>query len=84
MPSAASLKTLRVIARKDQGTKPMTGFGDPLFNPSQENSGDKRSATEPGAVKSAARGVTNAAYTDFWQGAGVDRARLARSVAATA
>jgi CHAT domain-containing protein len=53
----------------------MTGFGDPLFNPSQEGSGDKR-----GAIKSAARGVTNAAYTDFWKGAGVDRARLAQAL----
>lgn len=58
----------------------MTGFGDPLFNPSQENSGDKRGATKPGTIKSAARGVTNAAYTDFWQGAGVDRARLAQAL----
>ena len=81
LPSVASLKTLRAIARKDQTTKPMTGFGDPLFNPLQDNSGDKRSAAKPSAVKpaaikSAARGVTSLAYTDFWQGAGVDRAKL--------
>ena len=78
LPSAASLKTLRVLARKDQSIKPMTGFGDPLFNPLQDNSGDKRSAAKPAAIKSAGRGVTNVAYTDFWQGAGVDRARLSR------
>jgi hypothetical protein len=41
LPSAASLKALRVFARKEQSTKPMTGFGDPLFNPS-EAGGDKR------------------------------------------
>jgi CHAT domain-containing protein len=76
LPSAASLKALRVFARKAQSTKPMTGFGDPLFNPSQAG-GDKRTA----AIKPAARGVTNAAYTDFWQGAGVDRARLADALA---
>ena len=35
LPSVASLKALRAFARKDQGTKPMIGFGDPLFNPSQ-------------------------------------------------
>ena len=80
LPSVASLKTLRVYARKEQGTKPMTGFGDPQFSPSQEGAGDKRGAAKPGAVKSAARGVTNAAYTDFWQGAGVDRARLAQAL----
>ena len=75
LPSVVSLKTLRVSARREQSTKPMTGFGDPLFNPSQEGSGDKR-----GAIKSAARGVTNVAYTDFWKGAGVDRARLAQAL----
>jgi CHAT domain-containing protein/Tfp pilus assembly protein PilF len=79
LPSVVSLKTLRVSARKEQGAKPMTGFGDPLFNPSREGSGDKRAA-KPGAVKSAARGVTNVAYTDFWKGAGVDRARLAQAL----
>lgn len=81
LPSAASLKTLRVIARKDPTTKPMTGFGDPLFNPLQGGAGDRRAAAKPGAIKSAARGVTNAAYTDFWQGAGVDRARLSQVLA---
>ena len=72
LPSVASLKSLRAFARKDHGVKPMTGFGDPLFNPAQAGSGDKRAAT-----KTAARGVTNAAYTDFWRGAGVDRGKLA-------
>src|ERR1700675_4417721 len=81
LPSVGSLKTLRVFARKDQGIKdqgikPMTGFGDPLFNPAQEkSSGDKR-----GATKSASRSVTAAAYTDFWQGAGVDRGMLAQAL----
>ncbi len=84
LPSVASLKTLRVVARKDQTTKPMTGFGDPLFNPLQDSSGDKRGAAKPAAIKSAARGVTNVAYTDFWQGAGVDRARLSQRAVATA
>lgn len=78
LPSVASLKALRSIARKDQTTKPMTGFGDPLFNPLQDNSGDKRGAERPGAIKSAARGVTSLAYTDFWQGAGVDRTKLSQ------
>nr|MBA2400173.1 CHAT domain-containing protein [Bradyrhizobium sp.] len=78
LPSVASLKTLRVLARRDQTTKPMTGFGDPLFNPSQDHRDDRRSAAKPAAIKSAGRGVTNAAYTDFWQGAGVDRTRLSR------
>ena len=35
LPSVASLKALRVFARKGQGTKPMIGFGDPVFAPDQ-------------------------------------------------
>ena len=83
LPSVVSLKSLRAFARKEQGAKPMTGFGDPLFDPSQEGSGDKRAA-KPGAVKSAARGVTSVAYTDFWRGAGVDRAQAGAGAAAIA
>jgi CHAT domain-containing protein len=75
LPSVASLKSLRAFARKDQGIKPMTGFGDPLFNPAQEGNADRRAA-----IKSAARGLTSAAYTDFWTGAGVDRAKLAQAL----
>jgi CHAT domain-containing protein/Tfp pilus assembly protein PilF len=78
LPSVSSLKALRAFARRDRGIRPMTGFGDPLFNPAPENSGDKRGG--PGTTKSAARGLATAAYTDFWQGAGVDRARLAQSL----
>jgi CHAT domain-containing protein/Tfp pilus assembly protein PilF len=71
LPSAASLKALRVFAaRSEQSTKPMTGFGDPIFNP----------AVKPGdggrPTRTAARSLATGAYTDFWQGAGVDRARL--------
>lgn len=75
LPSAASLKTLRVLARKQESTKPMTGFGDPLFNPGAKPSDGQRS------TKTAARGLATGAYTDFWQGAGVDRARLAGALA---
>src|SRR5262249_41897420 len=35
LPSVASLKALRVFARKGQGMKPMIGFGDPAFAPNQ-------------------------------------------------
>jgi CHAT domain-containing protein len=63
----SSLKALRGFARRDQAVKPMTGFGDPVFNPAREG-GEKRTAS---------RSVTTAAYTDFWHGAGVDRSSLA-------
>jgi CHAT domain-containing protein len=75
LPSVSSLKSLRAFARRDQAVKPMTGFGDPLFNPAQQGNMDKRAAN-----KSASRSVTNIAYTDFWQGLGVDRARLAQAL----
>jgi CHAT domain-containing protein len=71
LPSVASLKALRVFARKGQGTKPMIGFGDPVFATHQ-------AAVPAGqgtaAVKIAAR---TRAYSDYWRGASVDRARLA-------
>jgi CHAT domain-containing protein/Tfp pilus assembly protein PilF len=70
LPSAASLKALRVFARKEQSTKPMTGFGDPIFNPAAKPGDGNR------PTRTAARSLASAAYTDFWQGAGVDRARL--------
>ena len=76
LPSVVSLKSLRAFARKDQSIKPMTGFGDPLFNPGQERPADRRA---PG-VKIAARSIAAIAYTEFWHGAGVDRARLAQAL----
>ncbi|MBR0826518.1 CHAT domain-containing protein [Bradyrhizobium manausense] len=75
LPSVVSLKSLRAFARRDQSVKPMTGFGDPLFNPAQEAPADRRATG-----KVAARGVATIAYTDFWRGAGVDRARLAQAL----
>ena len=67
LPSVSSLKALRGFTRKDQAIKTMTGFGDPVFNPAEAGS-EKRTA---------GRSVTSAAYSDFWQGAGVDRGKLA-------
>jgi CHAT domain-containing protein/Tfp pilus assembly protein PilF len=70
LPSVASLKALRSFTRRDQAAKPMTGFGDPLFNPG-EGGGEKRMTS---------RSLTSAAYTDFWRGAGVDRKMLAAAL----
>lgn len=76
LPSVVSLKSLRAFARRDQGVKPMTGFGDPVFNPALEGQGDRRAARG----KVAARNIATVAYSDFWRGAGVDRARLAQAL----
>jgi CHAT domain-containing protein len=78
LPSVASLKALRAFARNAPSNKPMTGFGDPLFNPSQDGAGDDRAASKPKNL--ASRALVMSAYTDFWQGAGVDRARLAAAL----
>lgn len=75
LPSATSLKALRVFARKEESTRPMTGFGDPLFNPALRSGDGRRTA------RTAARSLATGAYTDFWQGAGVDRARLSEALA---
>jgi CHAT domain-containing protein/Tfp pilus assembly protein PilF len=76
LPSVVSLKSLRAFARKDEGVKPMTGFGDPVFNPAEGGPSDRRAA----GGKIAARSIATSAYTDFWRGAGVDRARLAQAL----
>lgn len=76
LPSVISLKSLRAFARRDQGAKPMTGFGDPIFNPAAEGPADRRAA----GGKVAARSIATIAYTDFWRGAGVDRAQLAKAL----
>ena len=71
LPSVASLKALRVFAQKGQAAKPMIGFGDPVFDP------DERKA--PAAQRAASRSAAKTrAYTDFWQGAGVDPRRSSR------
>ncbi len=70
LPSVASLKALRGFVQRDQAIRPMTGFGDPIFNPA-EGDADKR------AARTASRSLARIAYTDFWRGVGVDRGKLA-------
>ena len=70
LPSVASLKALRVFARKEQGIKPLIGFGDPVFRDESAPSGTQRFAVKRTAAKTRA-------YTDYWRGAGVDRDKLA-------
>jgi CHAT domain-containing protein len=72
LPSVASLKALRVFARKDLGTKPMVGFGDPIFG--------LEAAPEVPQRTAVARAVVTRAYTDYWQGAGIDRSKLAQAL----
>jgi CHAT domain-containing protein len=132
LPSVANLKALRVLARKSQATKPMIGFGDPVFARDQTAARvvyaveavaaaakeDKQpvsynpraiqtirffnpdpplsiaaaaraaistlsDAVEPDSVVRRARppAARTRAYSDYWHGASVDRARLADALA---
>jgi len=72
LPSVASLKALRVFARRDLGAKPMVGFGDPVFGPEPPAPAGQRAA--------ARRNLTQRNYADFWQGVGVDRSKLSHAL----
>jgi CHAT domain-containing protein/Tfp pilus assembly protein PilF len=72
LPSVASLKALRLFVRKAEGTKAMIGFGDPVFDPAER----ARALAERQATKSRAAVMTRA-YSEFWQGASLDRKKLA-------
>jgi len=74
LSSVAGLKALRVYARKDQATKPMIGFGDPIFDPAER--------AKALAERRVARGRVAAtrAYNEVWQGASLDRAKLTQAL----
>ena len=75
LPSVTSLKALRVFALKDQATKPLVGFGDPVFDPSER----ARALEERRRAKSRVAANTRA-YSEFWQGAAIDRTKLAQAL----
>jgi len=74
LPSVASLKALRVLARTGQGAKPMIGFGDPVF------ASDKAAAPAGQRTETVEIAAKTRAYSEFWRGASVDRARLAEAL----
>jgi CHAT domain-containing protein/Tfp pilus assembly protein PilF len=95
VPSVSALKALRVFAAKDQATKPIVGFGDPVFDPGTAPApapGGQRAAAKTKAkpvktanaarpVKTASRSAgTTRSYSDFWQGASVDPALLGQAL----
>jgi CHAT domain-containing protein len=45
-----------------------------------DGAGDNRAAGKPAAAKLASRALVTSAYTYFWQGAGVDRTKLAQAL----
>jgi CHAT domain-containing protein len=75
LPSIASLKALRALALKNQASKPLVGFGDPIFNPAAGSVGQSRAT-----AKIAARSLNTRSYTEYWQGAAIDRSKLAQDL----
>jgi len=75
MPSVASLKALRLLGVKDRASKPMIGFGNPVFNAAAAAAAEQR-----GVRKAASRSLETGSYTNFWQGAGVNRSELGQSL----
>jgi CHAT domain-containing protein len=75
LPSVASLQALQVFVRREQGTKPMVGFGDPVFDPAERAKALAERRRRGRTVVAKARG-----YSEFWQGVGVDRTRLAQAL----
>jgi len=75
LPSVASLKALRTFGLKNQANKPMVGFGDPIFNPAAGSVDGSRNVT-----KAAARNLNKRSYTEYWQGAAIDRSQLSLSL----
>jgi CHAT domain-containing protein/Tfp pilus assembly protein PilF len=72
LPSVASLRALRLFARKAEATKAMIGFGDPIFDPAERT----KALVEREATKSRAAAMSRA-YSEFWQGSSLDRKALA-------
>jgi CHAT domain-containing protein len=64
LPSVASLKALRVLAKANAGSKPLTGYADPVFKQG-ETQADEQS-----------RVATTRAYTAYYRGAEADLDRL--------
>jgi CHAT domain-containing protein/Tfp pilus assembly protein PilF len=75
LPSVASLRALRLFARKAESTKPMIGFGDPIFDPAER----AKASAERSATKRRAAAMTRA-YSEFWQGTNLDRKKLAQGL----
>ncbi|MCC6778710.1 MAG: tetratricopeptide repeat protein [Hyphomicrobiales bacterium] len=74
LPAVSSLQTLRSLASRESGSKPMVGFGDPVFNPAR--------AQQPGEQRRTGRSSRGKArsYADYWRGAGLDRSMLAQAL----
>jgi len=70
LPSVASLRALRLLARKTEAAKAMVGFGDPIFDAKTRTTAPFERGTRRSRVAVARP------YSDFWQGSTLDRKAL--------
>jgi CHAT domain-containing protein len=78
MPSLSSLNALRLFGVNEHGAKPMAGFGNPVFNSAAYAAA--AAAEQRGVHKAASRKLETGSYTNFWQGAGINRSQLGGSL----
>jgi hypothetical protein len=93
LPSVASLKVLRGFAHKDEGGKPLIGFGDPVFDANEGKIAGNQSGKaaqkvasrgDAGGAGAAGNGVVamkasvTRGYAGFWQGGSIDRAQISQ------
>jgi len=74
LPSVRSLEILRDAPPSASQRKPLIGFADPVFDPAER----ARAVADQQAAAKLAK--VSRAYSEFWQGAGIDRERLAQSL----
>jgi tetratricopeptide (TPR) repeat protein len=74
LPSVASLRALRLFARKSASTKAMIGFGDPIFDPAER----ARALAQRGATRG--RAVVTRSYSELWEGLSPDLKKLAAAL----
>jgi CHAT domain-containing protein/Tfp pilus assembly protein PilF len=77
LPSVASLPALRGQGGAAAGSRPMIGFGNPIFNPSApQKPAERRDArASRGLARGASRQAARA-YSDYWRGAAVERGQM--------
>lgn len=73
LPSVSSLPALRDTPQGSPARKTMIGFGDPIFS-------EVEASSLAVSSRSPAPNATRAAYTEFWKGAGIDKARLSEAL----
>lgn len=85
LPSVSSLKALRALSASAGGSKPMTGYGDPVFSRDQpaDTRGKKNAKTELARLAAAPKALPGLSrgYRSFYRGAAADLEALSKGLA---